>query len=260
MALLIVACGFAQTPADLFSKAPPAVDEALRGRVHKFYQAHVDGKFRLADQFVAEDSKDAFYEAEKRRCRSFKIAAIKYQDEFTKASVIIECDTEVLIPPKGLMAVRMPLGSTWRIENGEWLWYLVKQTARESPFGQMKPGEGTGAGGFQIPTGPSLEQLQNAVRPSQRKVRFDVDKPGETTIDITNTFSGAVKLEMAPFLAHDLQLSLDKTELKEGESAHLHVKYTPSKQHARPADSFSEVRIVATPIQSLVLIQLEFAR
>ena len=57
----------AQDPADLFRKAPPEVDDALRQRVTAFYQAHVDGKFRAADQFVAEDSKDAFFEAPKRR-------------------------------------------------------------------------------------------------------------------------------------------------------------------------------------------------
>lgn len=260
LAFLGIVCGFAQAPADLFSKAPPAVDEALRDSITKFYQAHVDGKFRIADQFVAEDSKDAFYEAEKRRCRSFKIASIAYKDEFTKASAVIECDTEVLIPPKGLMNVRMPLGSTWRVENGQWRWYLVKQVTRESPFGPMKPGEGTASGSFQMPTGPSIEQLQNAVRASQKKVTFDVAKPGEATIEISNSFAGGVRLEMTPMFAHDLQITLSKTELKEGESAQLHIKYTPDKRHARVADTFSQIRIVAAPIQTPIVIHLEFAR
>lgn len=260
MALLGIVCGWAQAPADLFSKAPPAVDEALRERAAKFYQAHVDGKFRVADRFVAEDSKDAFYEAEKRRCRSFKIASIAYQDEFTKASLVIECDTEVLIPPKGLMSVRMPVGSTWRVENGEWVWYLVKQITRSSPFGEMKPGEGSASGSFAMPTGPSVEQLQNAVQASRKKIKFDVEKPGEGTVDITNSFPGGVKLEMTPMFAHDLQVTLDKTELKDGETARLHVKYNPNRKHMRVADTFSQVRIVAAPIQTAVVVTLEFAR
>ncbi|MBL8177841.1 MAG: hypothetical protein JNK48_24395 [Bryobacterales bacterium] len=260
VAFLGFALTFAQAPADLFSKAPPAVDEALRDRANKFYQAHVDGKFRIADQFVAEDSKDAFYEAEKRRCRTFRIASIAYKEEFTQASVVIECDTEVLIPPKGLTSVRMPVGSTWRVENGVWVWYLVKTITRQSPFGEMKPGEGSATGSFQIPTGPTVEQLQNAVQASRRKIKFDVDKPGEGTVDITNSFPGGVKLEMTPMFAHDLQITLDKTDLKDGETARLHVKYTPSKRHARVADTFSQIRIVAAPIQTAIVVHLEFAR
>lgn len=260
LAFLGIVCGWAQAPSDLFAKAPPAVDEALRERATKFYQAHVDGKFRVADQFVAEDSKDAFYEAEKRRCRSFKVASIVYRDEFTKASLVIECDTEVLIPPKGLMSVRMPLGSTWRVENGQWVWYLVKEISRSSPFGEMKPGAGSASGSFAMPTGPSVEQLQSAVQASQKKIKFDVDKAGEGTVDITNSFPGGVKLEMTPMFAHDLQVTLDKTELKDGETARLYVKYNPDKKHMRVADTFSQVRIVAAPIQTAVVVLLEFAR
>ena len=36
-----------------------------------FYQAHVDGKFRLADTVVHEDSKDAFFVADKNQYKSF---------------------------------------------------------------------------------------------------------------------------------------------------------------------------------------------
>jgi hypothetical protein len=66
----------AQGQVDLFQKAPPEVDEALRARVTKFYQAHVDGKYRLADEVVAEDSKDAFFEARKPRYRKFELSRI----------------------------------------------------------------------------------------------------------------------------------------------------------------------------------------
>ena len=44
----------------LFTKAPPAIDEALRTRVRGFYQAFIDKKFRFAYEMVAEDSKETF--------------------------------------------------------------------------------------------------------------------------------------------------------------------------------------------------------
>ena len=45
-------------------KTADEMDEALRARIHKFYQAHVDAKYRIADQVVAEDSKDLFFAAQ----------------------------------------------------------------------------------------------------------------------------------------------------------------------------------------------------
>lgn len=55
--LLFSVVTFAQQSDDLFEKAPPNVDEALRARITEFYQYFVDGKFRDADGLVADDSK-----------------------------------------------------------------------------------------------------------------------------------------------------------------------------------------------------------
>ena len=76
LAALLSTAALAQGPADLFQKAPPEMDQALRERVAAFLQAHVDGKFRLADQYVADESKDAFFEAHKRRYRDFEIVKV----------------------------------------------------------------------------------------------------------------------------------------------------------------------------------------
>ena len=69
----------AQTkPTDVFEKAPPQIDDALRENVAKFFKAHVDGKFRQAEEVIAEDSKDFFYNMEKQRYFSFEIVRINY--------------------------------------------------------------------------------------------------------------------------------------------------------------------------------------
>jgi hypothetical protein len=52
----LCAVAAAQQPAELFSKAPPTVDAALRARISKFYQLHVESKFRQAEALVAEDT------------------------------------------------------------------------------------------------------------------------------------------------------------------------------------------------------------
>ncbi|MBM3775494.1 MAG: hypothetical protein FJW37_10065, partial [Acidobacteria bacterium] len=55
---MATAVAAAQAPSDLFEKAPPEIDRALRERAARFYQAHVDGQFRKAEALIVEDSKD----------------------------------------------------------------------------------------------------------------------------------------------------------------------------------------------------------
>ena len=79
----------AQTkPTDVFEKAPPDVDNALRERVAKFFQAHIEGKFRQAEAVIAEDSKDFYYNMEKQRYLGFEIVRINYSENFTKAAAL----------------------------------------------------------------------------------------------------------------------------------------------------------------------------
>ena len=91
-------CLFGQAATDLFQKAPPAVDEALRARISKFFQAHIDGKFRQAEVLVAEDSKDFFYSANKPKYLGFEIKEIAYSENFTKAKATVVTQMIVMVP------------------------------------------------------------------------------------------------------------------------------------------------------------------
>ena len=122
-----------QAPSDVFDKAPPAIDDALRERVSAFYQAHVDAKFRQADQYVDEDSKDVFFAADKPHFLGFQISKINYSDNFTKATVITACKTEMFFHGRK-MPVTMPAVTHWKIDNGEWFWYYVQPTEMASPW------------------------------------------------------------------------------------------------------------------------------
>ena len=88
----------AQNPAKLFEKAPPDVEAALRERITGFFQAHVNAKFRQADQFVAEDTRDYYYEANKPRYLSFEILDITWSGNFTRAKVKVLVEQRVMIP------------------------------------------------------------------------------------------------------------------------------------------------------------------
>src|SRR5260370_2562002 len=96
--LLLVSALWAQNPGDLLDKAPPDVEDALRDRITAFYQAHVDRKFRQADDYVAQDTKDFYYEANKPGYLAFEIRKLTYADNFTSATPISTSQTSSPLP------------------------------------------------------------------------------------------------------------------------------------------------------------------
>ena len=139
--VLAVSIASAQVSSDLFEKAPPHVDEALRAKVTFFYQSHVDGKFRQADTVVHEDSKDAFFVADKEKYREFEIVKIQYEEDFTKARAVTAVGKDFFMPGAGKLPVTVPLTTFWKLEDGEWWWYVTPYDgSRETAFGTMKAG------------------------------------------------------------------------------------------------------------------------
>src|SRR5579871_2578535 len=74
--------GLAQTSALPLDKPPQDVDDALRSRIKTFYDYHVTQKYRMAEQLVAEESKDDFYVMSKPELRAFRIGNIEYSENF----------------------------------------------------------------------------------------------------------------------------------------------------------------------------------
>ncbi len=244
--LLLPLLGLAQSPADLFQKAPPDVEEALRPRVQQFFQYHVDGKFRLAETLVAEDSKDFFYSANKPRYLSFEISKIEYSDEFTKAKATVIC--EMFIPVLGFTTtpMKVPIPSHWKLVDGVWYWYVDTSKLNETPFGTMKPGpNGGGAAGLPAPPTPETAKqlLAGAVRVDKSSVQF---KPGVNATDhvtIENHMPGKITLALNSPAGDSLELKLDRTALNAGEKAVLLVHAKPeTPPHPRTVN----VRVVET--------------
>ncbi len=70
---------------------PPGVEEELRARVTAFYQNFLESSFtpRKAEPFVAEDTKDYFYEAQKLKYESIRIEKVVFDGTFKKAVVTV---------------------------------------------------------------------------------------------------------------------------------------------------------------------------
>ena len=258
MFLLGIAC-FGQDPAALFEKAPPDVEEALRARVQKFYGLYMEGKFRAADALVAEDSKDAFYVAGKRKCRSVDIDTLKFSENFSKADVMVTCDTDVMVEPVGLIRTPVPMRTRWKMVGGDWFWYVDPATAQgtPTPFGMFTPGSPNGppAGVGMPAAGMTVEALTAMVKVDRQQVSFDANTKGVGRVVIANTMPGAVSLALEPKEIPGFDLALDKTDIAQGQSAVLSISYTPSKdRQASPAT----VKIVVSPTEQEISIRIGF--
>jgi hypothetical protein len=232
---------FAQgTPTDVFQKAPPHVDEALRSRISQFLQAHVDGKYRIANELVADDSKDMYFAMEKHRYLGFDIAKIDYTDNFTKATVV--ASVEVNWRPSARFPasrVKAPYKMLWKVENGEWFWYSVDTGKWDTPFGTMnfKSGQEQSDPAAQVIAqikSMDGKAILNQIQASKNDVSLRSYEPSSDSVEITNGLPGVVTLVIEPPPVTGLTMKVGTTTLKQGESTKLTFEYEPPTKHAKP--------------------------
>jgi hypothetical protein len=239
---------------DLFDKAPPAVEAALRARVNEFYQDHVQGKFRAADALVAEDSKDAFFAMEKTKYKKCEVGKLTFSDNFTKAIAVTSCQSSW-----SFNGVRIPamlaLSSYWKFENANWYWYAPPpETDVMTPFGKFHVDPDADSKS-PLPSNPvSLAGgILSQVKADRNALTFTVGQAADQQVRITNHMPGLVRLTLQTQDFPGLHFSLDKTSLAANETATLTVAYEPSS--STPAPDLT-VNIAVSPTQQLIPIHI----
>jgi hypothetical protein len=230
------------------------VDEALRARITGFYQDHVDGKFRQAEKYVAEDTKDFYYEANKPTYLSFKIDKITYSEDFARAKAIVICKTRFRIPGFEDKPLDAPIPSTWKVENGQWVWYVDQSAGRETPFGRMKP-PGSAPAGQSIPSmagAPTVESLWKSVQADKKAVRLSLAGSSDE-VTITSTMPGVASLRIDTYQVAGFQVKIDRTELKQGEQAKLSFSWDGGKH---PIPQPFRVGVAVEPINLVIPIEV----
>ena len=255
-AFVSCAVSVAQTkPTDVFEKAPPQVDEALRQNVAKFYQAHVDGKFRSAEAVIAEDSKDTFYNLEKQRYFSFEIIRINYTESFTKAQVVTGVEVEWRNSRMGVMRVKPPMTTLWKLENGEWRWYVVPQKDWDTPWGRMNPGPDNSDKAKRAFTGVSVADVQNQINIDKTEIRLSSYQFAKGEAIIGNSLPGEITLRMDAPTRQGLEVKLDKTVLKSGENTKILASYQPVGTEPKPQ---GEILVHVEPTGQVLRVLLIF--
>ncbi|MEO8025164.1 MAG: hypothetical protein ABI823_01740 [Bryobacteraceae bacterium] len=234
----------AQSSADLFHKAPPEVDLALRERVTLFYQAHVDSKWRQADKVVAEDSKDQFFAMSKPVYKKFEILKISYSDDFNRANVVTVVERNMNLRGNDF-AVKAPVTTEWKIEDGQWFWYVDPKTIGHgaSPMGPVESGPATGARPAGMPTDFSqmindpkrraelAAGVMNKVTIAKSDFAFAMDEPRSDSALISNHLDGAIQLSYSQDKkVEGLFVDLDKQLVPAGAEAAVRFRFEPTKE------------------------------
>jgi len=252
LAVVAASC-FAQNAEELFNRPPAGVDEALRARINEFYGYHIHNQPRKAEALVAEDTKDYFYNNNKPVYTHCEIRQIKYSDNFTRAKATILCGMYVMVPGFSERPLDVPIPSTWKIEDGKWVWYVNQDVRRGSPMGlTMSPGPPVYTAQHDpdtraLPALPTTADfLYDLIKLDKRDVEM---KRGESVqITIENTSPGTMNLELAGKIA-GVEATLDNSDPKGHEKAILSLK---AGDHAESG----KLDLVVNPISQVIPIHV----
>jgi hypothetical protein len=221
--------------------APAAAEaeKALRARVDQFYTLQVQKKFRQAEAFVAEDTKDFYYNSHKTDLLAFSVTKVEMLDNNTKARVTVSAKATMMLMGAGRLPFESPAVTLWKIENGAWVWYIDQDAVKQSPFGQMRPPDGGMASAKDGTTGsdrpnlaamikaPDLAALQSQVKIDRTSVVLTAAEPVQTAT-ISNGMPGFVDVTLGPERVAGVSVEIDKTHLAAGEKAAVRFRKTGS--------------------------------
>src|SRR6185312_5700726 len=188
-------------------------EKALRARADQFYQLEVDGQFRKAESFVAEDTKDLYYKNSKPEISKFHIDKVEMAPDGKHAIVTVNISTTMRNPAFGAMNFSSPVPMTWKLDKGQWCWYQVQDGYIDTPFGKWHVGDANSTG-----KPPALPGLNSSADPAKLSSLVTIDRTSvelsedgkASTIAITNHMSGTIDVKVASADLPGLSVSMDK--------------------------------------------------
>ncbi|MGD1096969.1 MAG: hypothetical protein ABSB35_33880 [Bryobacteraceae bacterium] len=257
-AILCFSCiAFAQTP-------PSKVDQALRTRVTEFLQDHVDGNFRKAFGYVADDTKDYYFGAQKTQYQSFHIDKIDYSNRFTKAQV--HATVEHIWTFQGQsMPVKTAMVMTWVLEGGKWYWHYDPSTEAATPMGKsdpktLKPDPNAASASAANLTPEAIaakaRQILGQSSVDKPEVVFATDKASSDQVVFHNGYPGSVRMVVNS--GTDLpgfHVQVDKAEVAAGEDAVVKLSYEPADPNPKPSIT---VRLTIEPFNQVFNVAVKF--
>ena len=231
-----------QAPTDIFEKAPPGVDDALRARVNGLYQTWVDGKFRAGEKFVAEDAQETYYSMQKQKFGGCEIIRLKYARDFNDAIVTVSCKGKWSIQGKELDSV-LAHTDFWTLEKGLWVWTLKPITKVETPFGTSNYGDiDKDKTLFNPETGIPKDfnavgaAILQQVTVDKQSIQLSSFEKASAVVTIRNGINGFVDVSAtSSFSPPGFSLTFDKSKIPAKGEARLTIAYDPrNDKSAKP--------------------------
>ena len=97
----------------------------------------MDKKFRQAEAFVAEDTKDLYFAGKKPELHGFTVQKVELLENNTKAKVTVKTKSSMMMMGVGRLPFEMPTETLWKVENGSWVWYVDSKAPLQTPFGAV---------------------------------------------------------------------------------------------------------------------------
>jgi hypothetical protein len=223
----------------------------LRARAQQFFQLQVDKKYRQAEAFVAEDTKDNYYGGNKFNIKGFTIQKIELLSGNEKAIVTMSGSVTLAMPVGGAVQLDAPSTTLWKIENGQWVMYVDTGAGVNTPFGPMKALESNATPPARSKAGkaPDVGALQNPVTVDRNSLVLSAEAP-QQTITVLNNLPGGMDLELSADHLEGLTVSFEKKHLEAGEKTLIH--FTANERGA----GVKVVRILISPLGSELDIQV----
>jgi hypothetical protein len=228
-------------------------EAALRARATQFFQLQVGKKFRQAEAMVADDTKDTYYDGKKFNIESFEIQNVELLSGNTKAKVTIKAKVKLIVPAVAqVVTVDAPSITTWKVENGEWMYYVEQADFIETPFGKIKTHPTLGAPSplASMPgRAPDVATLRSQVKIDRTSAELSSENPRQT-LTISNESSGPVDLALTGDHIEGLAVEIEKSHLNAGEVSKIQIELKGGSPQPQT------VRIIVSPFNSELDVQV----
>ncbi len=262
LGLILSAAAQGQSAGQAFQKAPAGVEEALREKVTAFFTMQKEGKFRQSESLVCADSKDTYYDSDKRRWSSVEINKITFEKNFEEAKVLMALGTELRHQGNRTPAI-YPMNSTWHLEAGTWCYYITPPNKAETvtPWGVMRQTENAaGQPTPQIPQIPAdassaMAGIYKQIHISKRELRVKGYEKSADQLEIASELQGKLMLGVAGIAPPGLRWNFTKTELGPGEKSVFSVQYDPPDKSPK---STMYINLMLEPFGAKVPVTIVF--
>jgi hypothetical protein len=223
------------------SPAAAEAEKAVRARAEKFLQLEVDKNFRAAWALVADDTQDYFFNSGRPDIKSFVIERVELSDDNTRARVTFKVKRTLNAPGMAGQVFDFPGFSTWKLENGDWYWY-VDQSVKDTPFGKIAVSKGAPDGTAPVPSViPDRNKVMSQVTISRQTVALSEAEPVQS-VTITNNMPGSIGVEVSSAVIDGVTVEPGKKELSADETGEIRFRLTGK------AKASGVVRVICSPL------------